>query len=392
MNHSDTEPTARQEAGQSPSLRTTALSVGYGGKPLIEDINIEIASGTVLALIGPNGAGKTTILKTIAKYLATIAGTVCIGDRTIADLSNRALALELAVVLTERLKTELMTCEDVVASGRYPHTGRFGVLSRSDRDIVQRSMELLHAWELRDRDFRHVSDGQRQRVLIARALAQEPQIIVLDEPTAYLDVRYKLELLTILRRMAKQRGITVVMSLHELDMAQKVADLIVCVKGDRIAGLGSPHQIFTDGRIDEIFELEHGSYDPLFGSLEFSPPPGEPDVFVIAGGGCGIPSYRALQRRGVPFAAGVLHRNDVDYHVGSRLASEVFVEEGFEPISQTVYRQALDRLLRCRAVVNRLAHYGTANALNRTLAAEAARHGIPVVRSVHALDPPAAEH
>ncbi|MEA4943857.1 MAG: ABC transporter ATP-binding protein [Propionicimonas sp.] len=370
-----------------PALRTDALSVGYDGRPLIEDIAVNLAPGTVLALIGPNGSGKTTILKTIARYLATIAGTVYIDEHAITDLTNRDLARRLAVVLTERLKTELMTCQDVVATGRYPHTGRFGILGKADREVVRSSMELLHAWELRDQDFRHLSDGQRQRVLIARALAQEPQVIVLDEPTAYLDVRYKLELLAILRELAKQRGITVVMSLHELDMAQKVADLVMCVQGDHVTSIGSPHEIFTAGRIDEIFELDHGSYDPLFGSLEFAPAPGEPEVFVIAGGGRGVASYRALQRRAIPFATGVLHRNDVDFHVGSRLASEIFAEEAFEPISQAVYDQALARLLRCRAVVNRLDGYGSANVLNRTLAEQAEQHGLPVVTSVHALRP-----
>lgn len=376
----------RTDGAARPAFRTSGLSVGYDGEPLIEDIGVEIAPGTVLALIGPNGAGKTTILKTIAKYLAPLAGTVYIYERSVADLSNRDLSLELAVVLTERLKTELMTCEDVVSTGRYPHTGRFGILSSHDRDVVRRSMELLHAWEMRDQDFRHVSDGQRQRVLIARALAQEPQVIVLDEPTAYLDVRYKLELLAVLRQLAKQQGITVIMSLHELDMAQKVADLVLCVKGDRIAGFGSPHEIFADGRIDAIFELDHGSYDPLFGSLEFAPPPGEPEVFVIAGGGRGIATYRALQRRAIPFATGVLHRNDVDYHVGSRLATEVFAENGFEPISQPVYQAALARLVRCRAVVNRLEEYGPANALNQALVDQAVDRGLAVVSSVHALD------
>jgi iron complex transport system ATP-binding protein len=369
------------------ALRTVGLSIGYHGRPLVQDIGVTLDPGTVLALIGPNGSGKTTFLKTIANYLATVAGTVYIDERSIADLSNTELARELAVVLTERLKTELMTCQDVVATGRYPHTGRFGILSRADREVVRRSMELLHAWELRDQDFRQVSDGQRQRVLIARALAQEPEIIVLDEPTAYLDVRYKLELLTILRRMARQRGITVIMSLHEVDMAQKVADLVMCVKGDRIAGFGPPREIFADGQIDSIFEIDHGSYDSLLGSLEFAPAAGEPQVFVIAGGGRGVGAYRALQRRGLPFATGVLHANDIDHHLGSRLAAEVFSEQAFEPISRPVFEQALVRLRQCRAVVDCLESHGSGNRLNRTLADEARRLGLPVVTEVDALDP-----
>jgi iron complex transport system ATP-binding protein len=367
------------------SFRAAGLTVGYDGHPLIEDICVDLAPGTLLALIGPNGAGKSTILKTIARYLASLAGTVFVDGRSTTELSHRELARELAVVLTQRLRTELMTCEDVVATGRYPHTGRFGILLPADRMIVRRSMELLHAWELRDQDFRHISDGQRQRVLIARALCQEPRIIVLDEPTAYLDVRYKLELLAILRSMAKERGITVIMSLHELDMAQKVADLILCVQGDRLVRVGPPSDIFQGRQIDTIFDLEHGTYDPLFGSLEFAPVPGPPKVFVIAGGGQGIATYRALQRLQLPFATGILHRHDIDHHVAAQIASEVFAEASFEPISQRVFTQALEGLRRCHAVVNRLSYYGTTNARNRSLAEAATTLGLPVVSTVEEL-------
>ncbi|MDR1513779.1 MAG: ABC transporter ATP-binding protein [Propionibacteriaceae bacterium] len=374
----DESAAGHEGAGARRSLRAAGLAVGYAGTALIEDIALDLAAGTVLALIGPNGAGKSTILKTIAKYLAAIAGTVLIDGRSLVDLANRDLARRLAVVLTDRPKTERMTCEDVVATGRYPHTGRFGVLSKTDRAAVRRAMTLLDAWELRDLDFRHVSDGQRQRVLIARALAQEPRIVVLDEPTSHLDARYKLELLTILRRMAHEEGITVVMSLHELDLAQKVADLVMCVHDGRVDHVGPPEDVFADGRIDAVFDLGHGSFDPWFGSLEFAPPPGDPEVFVIAGGGAGVPVYRALQRRGVPFATGVLHVGDVDWRVGSRLAGEVIQEEAFTPISDAALARAVAALRRCRAVIDCLTTHALGNIRNRALTDQARQLGLPL--------------
>lgn len=369
------------ESRVGASFSLNDLAVGYRGKPLIHSIQAEIKPGTLLTLIGPNGAGKSTILKTIARYLAAISGSIELDGQSISELNSRDLAKRVSVVLTDRLKTELMTCEDVVATGRYPHTGRFGILSRDDRLIVRESMELLDAWALRDQDFGEISDGQKQRVLIARALCQQPEIIVLDEPTAYLDVRYKLELLTVLRRLAKERGITVIMSLHELDMAQKVSDLVMCVKGDRIEHFGPPTEIFQGDQINEIFELEHGSFDPIFGSLEFAPVLGEPEIFVIAGGGTGIATYRELQRQGLPFATGVLHRNDVDFRIAERLAVEVVSEDGFEPISREAFDRASEVLSRCRAVVNCLEDYGTTNGLNRELAERAWLLGIPVVKA-----------
>ena len=124
-------------------------------------------------------------------------------------------------MLTERMKPELMTCHDIVATGRYPYTGRLGILSREDERKVDEALEAVHAQELGIRNFQEISDGQRQRVLLARAICQEPEVMILDEPTSYLDIRHKLELLAILRKMAKENGITVIMSLHEIDLAQK---------------------------------------------------------------------------------------------------------------------------------------------------------------------------
>ena len=132
-----------------------------------------------------------------------------------------------------------MTCRDIVASGRYPYTGRLGLLTKRDEETVRDAMEAVHALELSERDFNAISDGQRQRILLARAICQEPEIIILDEPTSFLDIRHKLELLSILRSMAKEKKITVIMSLHEIDLAQKISDKIICVKGDTIGCCGS---------------------------------------------------------------------------------------------------------------------------------------------------------
>ncbi len=278
-----------------------------------------------------------------------------------------------------------MTCEDVVATGRYPYTGLLGILSEEDRTQVRAAMELVNAWDLRDRDFTEISDGQRQRVLLARAICQEPQIIVLDEPTSYLDVRYALELLGILRSMAEERGITVIMSLHELNMAQKVSDLVMCVKGEYITHFGTPREIFQRELIGELYELSNGSYNPLFGSFEMERPKGEPRVFVIAGGGTGIAEYRTLQRKRIPFATGILHENDIDYQIAYDLASEVFSEKSFERIGEEVFQRALARLYACGTVINCLKSYGEINEKNKRLYEMAVAAGLTVVESAEGL-------
>ena len=280
---------------------TDQLTVGYDGKPLIKEINIQLNKGEILTLIGPNGAGKSTILKSITRQLSLISGTIYLEHEQMSRMTNREVSKKLAVVLTERMRPELMTCEDVVSTGRYPYTGTLGILSAEDKEKVKSAMEMVHAWDLKDRDFTAISDGQRQRILLARAICQEPEIIVLDEPTSFLDIRHKLELLSILRSMAKEKGITVIMSLHEIDLAQKIADQILCVKGDHVCYYGTPEQIFEEQTIRELYGIENGFYDPRFGSIELPKVEGEPEVFVIAGCGRGIPIYRKLQKALITF-------------------------------------------------------------------------------------------
>lgn len=332
-------------------FRTDQLTVGYDGKPLIREINIQLKKGEILTLIGPNGAGKSTILKSITRQLATISGTVYLDKEKMAKMTNKEVSQKLAVVLTERMRPELMTCEDIVATGRYPYTGTLGILSAEDKTKVKKSMETVHAWDLKDRDFTAISDGQRQRILLARAICQEPEIIVLDEPTSFLDIRHKLELLSILRSMAKEKGITVIMSLHEIDLAQKIADQILCVKGDHVCYYGTPEQIFEEQTIRELYGIENGFYDPRFGSIELPKVEGEPEIFVIAGCGRGIPIYRKLQKDNIPFATGILYTNDVDYQLARLLAARVITEEPFCQITQEHLREAIQVMEKCKKVI-----------------------------------------
>ncbi len=357
-------------------LHTEALTVGYNGKPLISDIEIGVNRGEIMTLIGPNGAGKSTILKSLTRQLALVGGTVYLGKRSLADMPEKQLSRTLSLVLTERIRPELMTCFDVVASGRYPYTGWLGLLGEHDREVVRQSMQYVHAEELSELDFNCISDGQRQRVLLARALCQQPDIIVLDEPTSFLDIRHKLELLSLLKRLALEQGLTVVMSLHELDLAQKISDIVVCVHERHIERCGPPEEVFTADYIHRLYDVQGGSYNAAFGSLEFSAAQGEPKVFVIGGGGAGIPRYRSLNRAGIPFAAGVLQSSDLDYPVAKALASRVIEEDAFALVSDARVRQAMDVLRSCERAYCPLMQFGATNAGNRALLDEARRLGI----------------
>ncbi len=327
------------------------LSVGYQGKPLIRDICFDIQKGEIVTLIGPNGAGKSTILKSITRQLERISGGVILDGTDIQAMSYKVLASRMAVVLTDRIKAELMTCHDIVASGRYPYTGKLGILTSDDEQKVEEALAMVHAGELGMRDFANISDGQRQRVLLARAICQEPDVMILDEPTSFLDVKYKLELLSILRRMAKEKNITVIMSLHEIDLAEKISDKIICVSGETIFAYGAPEQIFREETIRSLYHIDNGYFDPVFGSIELPRPEGEPRVFVISAGGSGIEVYRKLQKENIPFAAGILYPNDIDYQLARLLAAEVITEKPFCAMSEETYQRALTCMNACERVI-----------------------------------------
>lgn len=240
------------------------LAVGYNGKVLIDGISLTLRQGTVTALIGPNGSGKSTILKTLTKNLKEISGASYIGGRDIKEWSDREFAKQVSVVWTDRIKPELLTCGDVVAAGRYPYTGKLGILSEQDWDEVRDAMELVGISDMAEKDFNALSDGQKQRVMIARAVCQRTPALILDEPASYLDIRYKAELFYLLRKLAKERKTTIVLSIHEVELAGKIADYVVCVKGDKIFMQGEPQEIFNEKIIRQLYDLSEEQYDFLY--------------------------------------------------------------------------------------------------------------------------------
>ena len=226
-------------------LETKDLSVGYHGKPLIEDIALHVQRGKIVTLIGPNGSGKSTILKTIIGQLSKVSGTVFLDGKAMEARSRNEIARRMAILMTARMDPELMTCRDVVSSGRYPYTGRLGILQPEDQAIVERSLAQVGGMEFADRPFSAISDGQRQRILLARALCQEPEIIVLDEPTAMLDPIGRADVLRTIKTLNRERGVTVVLITHHMDEAAQADRLVVMAKGKVIAD-GTPKEVFQD--------------------------------------------------------------------------------------------------------------------------------------------------
>ena len=249
-------------------LKTENLSAGYGRKVILSGVEITAERGEITTLIGPNGCGKSTLLRTAAKQLPMLSGAVFIGGQSLSDTGMNELARKLSILLTERITPELMTCRDVVESGRYPYTGQLGILSDTDKAAAAEAMELTSTVELSGMDFNRISDGQRQRVMLARAICQQPELLILDEPTSYLDIRHKLELLNTLKKLVREKNIAVLMSLHELDLAERVSDKIVCIDGEKVGRVGTPEEIFSGGYISELYGINAESFCESSGCAE----------------------------------------------------------------------------------------------------------------------------
>ena len=225
-------------------VQTEDLSVGYHGKVLLSDIAMKVKPGEILVLIGPNGAGKSTILKNIIRELHPIGGNIYIKGRRTDEFTGKEYAKTMSVVLTEKIKTEMMTCRDVVAMGRYPYTNYFGKLTNEDEEIVTESLRKVSATDIENKDFSQISDGQRQRIMLARAICQKPEIIVLDEPTAMLDPNGRKEVIKTVRRLQKTKKVTVILITHYMEEVIEADQVFVMDKG-HVVMHGTPKEVFS---------------------------------------------------------------------------------------------------------------------------------------------------
>ena len=250
----------------TPSLETHNLSVGYrsrGQKRVVLDaINLAVAPGEVVALLGVNGIGKSTLLRTLARSQPALAGSVSIKGQNIARMSQYDLARHIGVVLTERVAVGSMPAYQLVELGRYPHVSWSGLLSDSDRGIVEEALVAVGAQHLAHRDLNELSDGERQRIMIARALAQRPSVLLLDEPAAFLDVSARVEMVAMLRRLAREQAVAVILSSHDLELSLRTADTIWLVDGEGHMHIGAPEDLLVDGSVAAVVSSPNIALSP----------------------------------------------------------------------------------------------------------------------------------
>lgn len=255
-------------------LVTQALSLGYNGSVIVDDLNLEIPSGRFTVLVGQNGCGKSTILRALAGLLAPMKGEILLDDRPTRKMPSRERAKQIGVLTQGPQAPEGLTVAELVRQGRYPHRRLFERWSSRDEDACAHALDLTNMTSLSGRQVESLSGGQRQRAWIAMALAQETDILLLDEPTTFLDLAHQIEILDLIRQLVHDRGRTIVAVLHDLNQAARYADEIVLIRDGRIFDAGTPSAVITDRNVLDVFGVNAVIMpDPLSGTPMCVPVP-----------------------------------------------------------------------------------------------------------------------
>jgi iron complex transport system ATP-binding protein len=258
-------------------LTTHKLSIGYQAKKtktvVQTELNLELRNGELVCLIGPNGCGKSTLMRTLAGLQKSLNGKTYIDNRNIAEISNHEKALQIALVLTDKVEIENATVLDIVAFGRHPYSSWWGNSSDEDDVFVREAIEMVHLENKKNNLMNELSDGERQRVMIAKALAQDTSIIILDEPTAHLDLPNRVEIMLLLHKLAHRTGKAILLSTHELDLALQAADRIWLMSSEN-KGIecGVPEDLVFNGSFNHVFESKSYFFNEANGNFSMNYP------------------------------------------------------------------------------------------------------------------------
>jgi iron complex transport system ATP-binding protein len=372
-----------------------SVSFAYTGQaaPTLQDVTLLAASGEMLGLIGPNGAGKSTLLKLASGVLRPTTGAIRLHGADLRSLRRPEVARQVAVVPQDFSVQFAYTVRQIVELGRIPHTGIWGLLQPDDNAAVQRALEATQTVELADRVYNDLSGGERQRVLLALALAQDADVLLLDEPTAHLDIKHQIEILELLSTLNRDCGLTVVAVLHDLNLAARYFSRLVLFRYSVVAD-GPPAAVLDAGLLSRVYATpvqvgilrgeEHISVLPPAKAAASSrtDPNGvaaSPAVHVLAGGGSGELLMRALSDAGIAFSAGPLNAGDSDYELARRLAALCLTEPPFAPVSSSGLAAAREHMLGASAVIVCPMPLGPGNVALLDAALDAARTSVPVL-------------
>lgn len=363
------------------------VTAGYGPHDILHDISLKLLPGEFVVLIGPNGSGKSTLLRVLSGVLAPRRGEVILDGQPIARMRAREITRKIAFVPQTEPTLFEFTVREVVLMGRHAHLRGLTRETQEDYAAAMRAMAATDTLHLADRPITALSGGEHHRVLIARALAQCAPILLLDEPTAHLDLTHQADVLAIARRLADREGVSVLAALHDLNLASEYCDRMLLLSAGRVAAEGAPEEVLKAETLAEVYGgLVHIGRSPTSGKPFLFPVSRPPDadslparrIHVICGGGTGLATLSGLQRRGYIVSAGVLNRLDSDEEAASALGIEHVVEAPFSPIGPAALAECRALIARADAVVITDVPIGNGNLPNLELAAEVQKEGKPI--------------
>jgi iron complex transport system ATP-binding protein len=366
-------------------LNLNGVECRYGSVKILEDVNFMANEGDFVGILGPNGSGKTTLLKSISRILKPTRGAVLLDSNDLYKMKGIDVARQMAVVPQDTAIGFSFTAIDVVLMGRNPHLKRFQMETENDLSIAKRVMEMTRTWDLRQRPVNELSGGEKQRVIIARALAQEPKILLLDEPMTHLDIINQLEVMDLVKDLCLRNGLIVLAVIHDLNLAARYCSSALLLKDGKVYVAGKLEDVLTSDHIKRVFHVDAIVKKHLVTNSFYVIPlsPRKPQiardcsVHVICGAGTGTWLMKVLLDEGYCITAGVLNVLDTDFETTELLKIPVVSEPPFSPISEKGNKQNLDMIRKAGSVIITSAPFGFGNLQNLEAAREALKRGIP---------------
>ena len=369
-------------------IRMESVDFRYPERPIFSGLSLSLEGGEVLGLIGPNSSGKTTLLKLMDGLLQPQRGTISLGEKNLSQIPRAQVARTIAVVPQAMEVPFSFSVGEIVLMGRAPYLTRFGWEKKKDLEVAREAMALTGVAGLEDRTFWELSQGEKQRVLIARALAQEPRVMLLDEPTSHLDINHQVEINELIRRLNLQKGLTVLHISHDLNLAAEYCHRIVLLHQGSVFSAGVPAEVITEENIRRVYEtkvlveknpLSGAPRITLLGKGKIEKTGPQRTVHIICGEGSGVDSARRLLLRGYRVSLGVLNTGDTDQKIGKTLGLPMALEGPFSSISERGMEENRKLIEKSDLVLLERFHIGPGNLGNLKAALEALEKGKKVI-------------
>lgn len=361
----------RMDMHMNYELRTEELGFSYGSKEILKNINLKIEAGSFISIIGPNGSGKSTFLKTLSGYLQPQKGVIMLGEELLKVLSKKEVSKRLSMVPQNILLEFDFKVKDIVLMGRHPYIKRLKGETPEDIKIAEKAMKYTNTLEFSDRLYNELSGGEKQRIILAQALAQQPRVLLLDEPISHLDLQHQVEILDLIKKMTLEGKLTSIAVLHDLNMASAYSDYIIMLKDGQIRYEGEPEKLLTCDNIADVFNTDVTiSKNPVTGKTYIYPVSAIPKkkretkVHIICGGGSGLKLIRELADNGFSISTGVLNIGDSDWAISKEYELDVAEETPFLSIGQKAYDKSLELACAARFIVLLPIYFSKANIRN----------------------------